>query len=98
MESLKCIKTLICYTNFFPWILVKFISFFLGYPVKHEPKSHFSFDITPYIFLKGRGTKSRIELRGGRSRNEGNVFVDGKPVCDDMWDENDAIVACRMLG
>ena len=66
--------------------------------IKHEPKSYYSFDITPYIFLKGRGTKSRIELRGGRSRNEGNVFVDGKPVCDDMWDENDAIVACRMLG
>merc|ERR1719312_2042172 len=50
------------------------------------------------VICSGRGTKSRIELRGGRSRNEGNVFVDGKPVCDDMWDENDATVACRMLG
>ena len=29
---------------------------------------------------------------------EGNVFVNGKPVCDDMWDKDDAEVACRMLG
>ena len=42
--------------------------------------------------------KTKVELRGGSRRNEGNVFVNGKPVCDDMWDKNDATVACRMLG
>ena len=39
-----------------------------------------------------------VELRGGSLNNEGNVFLYGKPICDDQWDENDAVVACRMLG
>jgi hypothetical protein len=39
-----------------------------------------------------------IELRGGHIPSEGNVYVNGKPVCDDEWDEDDAAVACRMLG
>ena len=43
-------------------------------------------------------SSSKIELRGGSRRTEGNVFVNGKPVCDDMWDKKDATVACRMLG
>ena len=43
-------------------------------------------------------TASTTELRGGSSPNQGNLFVNGKPVCDDYWDNNDAIVACRMLG
>ena len=43
-------------------------------------------------------TLVKIELRGGSHHTEGNVFVNGKPVCDDMWDEKDATVACRMLG
>ena len=43
-------------------------------------------------------TASTTELQGGSSPNQGNLFVNGKPVCDDYWDNNDAIVACRMLG
>ena len=45
-----------------------------------------------------------IELRGfnssadGIPASEGNVYIDGKPICDDGWDKNAAIVACRMLG
>ena len=57
------------------------------------------------VLLTGRRSKKetdvtdvKVKLRGGENRKEGNVFVNGKPVCDDMWDENDAIVACRMLG
>ena len=38
-----------------------------------------------------------VELRGGSS-SEGNVFVNGEPVCDDQWDRRDASVVCRMLG
>ena len=41
---------------------------------------------------------AKIELKGGSSPMEGNVFVNGKPVCDDLWDDDDATVACRMLG
>ena len=37
-------------------------------------------------------------LIGGAKDSEGNVFIDGKPVCDDYWDLNNAIVACRQLG
>ena len=37
-------------------------------------------------------------LIGGTKGSEGNVFIDGKPVCDDDWDLNDAKVACRQLG
>ena len=29
---------------------------------------------------------------------QGNVYVDGKPVCDDNWNENAGKVACRQLG
>merc|ERR1719495_1391596 len=42
-----------------------------------------------------------IELRRGDSKTDGpagNVWVNGKPVCDDEWGSNDARVACRMLG
>merc|ERR1712106_36620 len=45
-----------------------------------------------------QNSKMKVELRGGTSRKEGNVFVNGKPVCDDMWDKDDATVVCRMLG
>ena len=47
----------------------------------------------------GAGVRcATVELQGGSFPSEGNVFVNGKPVCDDLWDNNDATVACRMLG
>jgi hypothetical protein len=39
-----------------------------------------------------------VTLVGGSSVTEGNVYINGLPVCDDFWSQNDAIVICRMLG
>ena len=39
-----------------------------------------------------------IKLIGGEGEMQGNVYVDGKPVCDDNWNENAGKVACRQLG
>ena len=43
-------------------------------------------------------TGDRAELVGGSGPGEGNVFLDGSPVCDDGWGSPDATVACRMAG
>ena len=44
------------------------------------------------------GNSAKLELKGGSNSREGNVFVNGKPVCDDNWGREEAIVACGMLG
>ena len=37
-------------------------------------------------------------LLGGSNSKEGNLYVNGRPVCDDDWDLKDAAVACKSLG
>ena len=39
-----------------------------------------------------------VTLVGGSSHAEGNVYINGHPVCDDFWSQNNAIVVCKMLG
>ena len=39
-----------------------------------------------------------ITLAGGPNAQQGNVFVNGMPVCDDGWDLKDALVVCNQLG
>jgi hypothetical protein len=38
-----------------------------------------------------------LELRGGATAAEGNLYVNQQPVCDDGWSEAAAGVVCRML-
>ena len=39
-----------------------------------------------------------LALIRGTKDSEGNIIIDGKPVCDDGWGLNDAKVACRRFG
>ena len=39
-----------------------------------------------------------MSLVGGLSSAEGNVLVNGRPVCDDYWSQQAASVICRMMG
>ena len=48
-----------------------------------------------------KSAETKIVLKGGDWYSKGNVFWNGKPVCDDGWDSNDATqaqVVCRSLG
>jgi len=52
------------------------------------------------ISREGAGVQcfSEVALSGGPTIHEGNVMVDGRPVCDDEWGGVQANVVCRMLG
>ena len=39
-----------------------------------------------------------LSLVGGRDASEGNVMIDGEPVCDDNWNNLAGVVVCRQLG
>ena len=43
------------------------------------------------------GQRRQVAIEGGTSI-QGNVYVGGKPVCDDNWNNNSAAVVCRELG
>ena len=41
---------------------------------------------------------SDITLKGGDFWSNGNVFINGGPVCDDHWTSKEAMVVCKSLG
>ena len=58
--------------------------------------------LSSYLVLGPQCEEADIRLRGSSLSQEGRVEVclggGWGTVCDDGWDENDAIVACRQLG
>ena len=40
---------------------------------------------------------TEVTLHGGSGPHEGNVYVKGRPVCHDSWNDVDARVVCRYL-
>ena len=51
--------------------------------------------LSPFV---NSSTLGNITLVGGPTTLQGNVFVNGMPVCDDGWDMKDAWVVCKQLG
>jgi len=39
-----------------------------------------------------------LDLVGGSGPHEGNLMIEGRPVCDEYWNQEDANVLCRQLG
>ena len=48
--------------------------------------------------LNDEKCQNRTCLIGGSTEAEGNVFVEGRAICDDHWGEKEASVVCRELG
>ena len=51
----------------------------------------------PRYFCFDRKT-AELTLVGGSGPHEGNIHVDGLPVCDDHHNANNALVVCRFVG
>ena len=50
------------------------------------------------LLLELASCDTTVSLVGGPNPHSGNVMVDGRPVCDDDWDEAAGEVVCRQLG
>ena len=66
--------------------------------IADQVKESFGQNICP--FQKVMYLLPGVELRGGSGPHEGNIWVDGKPVCDDTFTESshgevNAQVICR---
>ena len=61
-------------------------------------KPHFCWELNvPRYFCVDRKT-AELTLVGGSGPHEGNIHVDGLPVCDDHHNANNALVICRFVG
>ena len=60
-------------------------------PVRAEVKDAVSLAPPPIGTITLRQSLSQV----GDTLYEGGVFLDGRPVCDNAWDHNEALVVCR---
>jgi len=70
-------------------------SFTQGFaPAREEIEAAVSLPPPPTGKIALRHSFSEI----GDTLYEGSVFLDGLPVCDNAWDDNEALVVCRIFG
>ena len=73
-----------------------FVSVFKPNATTKAPTTTFSRTTEkPSITTIESAPKQMLELRGGQDNREGNVFLNGLPVCDDNWGHKHARVVCR---
>ena len=66
-------------------------SFLKGFQLSFK----FLFFFLDHVTLSQISADPEVTVTGGYGPNEGNIMIGGRPVCDDLWSQEDAQVVCR---